>query len=89
MSQFEYIKDIAKYSLDNDQEQLQKTLQALIDYSLRVKKTNFALQLQSILKEAIQRREYGKMAVVTSSRQRLREMDKETENFVIEKLTSD
>ena len=89
MSQFDYIKDIAKYSLDNDQEQLQKTLQALIDYSLRVKKTNFALQLQSILKEAIQRREYGKMAVVTSSRQTLREMDKEIENFVIEKLTSD
>ena len=89
MSQFDYIKDIAKYSLDNDQEQLQKTLQALIDYSLRVKKTNFALQLQSILKEASQRREYGKMAVVTSSRQTLREMDKEIENFVIEKLTSD
>ena len=53
MSQFNYIKDIAKYGLENDQEKLLSVLNELIDYSKKSKKLNFALQLQSILKDAI------------------------------------
>ena len=40
MSQFDYIKDIAKYGLENDQEKLLSVLNELIEYSKKSKKTN-------------------------------------------------
>ena len=66
MSQFDYIKDIAKYSLNNDQDLLRKTLGELIDYSLRTKKTTFALQLQSILKDANRKLNLGEQSNLRS-----------------------
>lgn len=89
MSQFDYIKDIAKYSLDNDQEQLHKVLNDLIDYSLRTKKTNFAIQMQSILKDALRKKEFEGMSIIGSTKHSLREDDKEIQSLIIEKLTSD
>lgn len=52
MSQFDYIKDIAKYGLENDQEKLLTVLNELIEHSKNTKKLNFAIQLQSILKDS-------------------------------------
>jgi AAA+ superfamily predicted ATPase len=89
MSQFDFIKDIAKYSLNNDQDLLRKTLGDLIDYSLRTKKTNFALQLQSILKEAIRKQDLGGMSILGSPKRIQFEEDKEVQDLIIEKLTSD
>lgn len=89
MSQFDYIKDIARYSLNNEPDQLRKVLNDLIDYSLRTKKTNFALQLQSILKDSIRKQDLAGMSVLGSSKQRLSEEDKEIQELIIEKLTSD
>ena len=50
MAQLDYIKDIAKYGLENDQERLLSVLNELIEHSKKTKKLNFAIQLQSILK---------------------------------------
>ncbi len=38
MSQFEYIKDIAKFGLENDQEKLLNVLNELIEHSKKTKK---------------------------------------------------
>jgi len=57
MSQFDYIKDIAKFGLENDQNSLTSVLNQLIDYSKKTKKLNFAIQLQSILKDSIRQQQ--------------------------------
>jgi AAA+ superfamily predicted ATPase len=89
MSQFDFIKDIAKFGLENDQERLLLVLNELIDYSKKTKKTNFAIQLQSILKEAIRNQQTSGLAIVGSEKHLLREEDKEINEFIIEKITSD
>ena len=53
MAQLDYIKDLAKYGLENDQEKLLHVLNELIEHSKNTKKLNFAIQLQSILKDSI------------------------------------
>lgn len=53
MAQLDYIKDIAKYGLENDQERLLSVLNELIEHSKKTKKLNFAIQLQSILKDSL------------------------------------
>lgn len=55
MSQYDYIKEIARYALANDNIRLLDTLYALVDYAQQINKNNFALQLQSIIKEAKRR----------------------------------
>lgn len=89
MSQFDYIKEIAKHGLDNDQEGLLHSLNELIEYSKKTKKTNFALQLQSILKEGIRNRQTTGLSKVGSTQYLMREEDKQLNDFIIEKVTSD
>lgn len=89
MSQFNHIIDIAKYGLSNDQENLLAALNDLIEYSKKTKKINFALQLQSILKETIRTQQKSVLTKVGSDVHFQRIEDKEFNEFVIEKLTSD
>ncbi len=89
MSQFDYIKDIARYGLENDQEQLLDVLNKLIEYSRKTKKVNFALQLQSILKEGLRSQQTKGLAKVGSQKYYLREDDRAINELIIEKLTSD
>lgn len=89
MSQFDYIKDIAKYGLENDQQRLLSVLNELIEYSKKTKKVNFAIQLQSILKEALRNQQNSRLAVVGSQKHVFQEEDREVREFIIEKLTSD
>lgn len=89
MSQFNYIKEIAKHGLENDQEQLLKVLNELIAYSRKTKKVNFALQLQSILKEGLRAQETKGLAKVGSKKYFLQEDNREVNELIIEKLTSD
>lgn len=89
MSQFSHIIDIAKYGLSNDQENLLAALNDLIEYSKKTKKINFALQLQSILKETIRAQQKTVLTKVGSDVHFQRIEDKEYNEFVIEKLTSD
>jgi len=89
MSQFNYIKDIAKFGLENDQQKLLSVLNELIEYSKKTKKVNFALQLQSILKEAIRHQQTSGLTKIGSDVHFQRIEDKEYNEFIIEKLTSD
>jgi len=89
MSQFDYIKDIAKYGLENDQERLLSVLNELIEYSKKTKKVNFAIQLQSILKEAIRHQETSGLTRVGSEIFHRRVEDRELSDLILEKLTSD
>ena len=89
MSQFDYIKDIARYGLENDQEQLLDVLNKLIEHSRKTKKVNFALQLQSILKEGLRSQQNKGLTKVGSQKYYLREDDRAINELIIEKLTSD
>ncbi len=89
MSQFDYIKDIAKYGLENDQEKLLHALNELIEYSRKNKKINFALHLQSILKEGLKTQQTKGLAKVGSQKYLLREEDLSLNELIIEKITSD
>lgn len=89
MSQFDYIKDIAKYGLENDQDKLLSSLNELIDYSKQNKKVNFAIQLQSILRDAIRHHQTSGLTPMGSLKHQIREDDREINEFILEKLTSD
>lgn len=89
MSQSDYIKDIAKYGLENDYEKLLLALNELIDHSKRTKKINFAIQLQSILRDSIRQQQTSGLSIVGSPKHILKEEDKEMSELILEKLTSD
>lgn len=89
MSQFAYIKDIAKYGLENDQEKLLTVLNELIEHSKKSKKINFALQLQSILKDTISQQQSNGLTKVGSETHFQRIEDREVSELILEKLTSD
>ncbi|HYX09797.1 MAG TPA: AAA family ATPase [Bacteroidales bacterium] len=89
MSQYDYIKEITRYALLNDQEQLKEKVRGLIDYSKKINKHNFALELQYILKE-----NWQKQAVNSGSafQNRITEAipieDASLKDLILEKLSS-
>lgn len=89
MSQADLIRDIAKFGLENDQEKLLLVLNELIEHSKKSKKINFALQLQSLLKESIRHQQTSGLTKVGSSQYMMREEDREINEFILEKITSD
>lgn len=89
MSQSDYIKDIAKYGLENDYEKLLHALNELIDHSKKTKKINFAIQLQSILRDSIRQQQTSGLSIVGSPKHILKEEDKEMSELILEKITSD
>lgn len=89
MSQFDYIKEIAKSGLENDQEKLLSVLNDFIEYSKKTKKINFALQLQSILKEATFVQKSNTLTKVGSDNYYNRIDEREVSELILEKLTSD
>lgn len=89
MSQFDYIKDIAKFGLENDQERLLTVLNEFIEHSKKTKKVNFAIQLQSILKEGIRQQKTSNLTKVGSDTYFNRNEDKEYNDLILEKITSD
>lgn len=89
MSQSDYIKNIAKYGLENDQEKLMEVLNELIEYSKQSKKVNFAIQLQSILKESFRQHKDSPLTKVGSDNYFNKLDDRELNDLILEKLTSD
>lgn len=89
MSQSDFIKNLAKYGLENDQEKLLSVLNELIEHSKKTKKINFALQLQSILKDTIRQQHTTTLTKVGSDAYFNKLEDKETSDLILEKLTSD
>lgn len=89
MSQFDYIKEIAKSGLENDQERLLSLLNELIEHSKKTKKLNFAIQLQSILKDSLRHQKTNGLTKVGSDVYLQRVEDKEISELILEKITSD
>ncbi|MFA7408053.1 MAG: ATP-binding protein [Anaerolineaceae bacterium] len=89
MSQQNYIKDIARFGLENDQEKLLSTLAEFIEHNKNSKKVNFALQLQSIIKENLRKQQHSPLQKVGSPSHYQTIQDRETEELILEKLTSD
>lgn len=89
MSQTDFIRNIAKFGLENDQEKLLSTLNDLIEHSKQTKKLNFAIQLQSVVKEAIRQQQTSGIFKVGGSRHTMREEDRELNELILEKVTSD
>lgn len=89
MFKAEQIQDIARYGLENDQEKLVAALNELIEYSKQSKKINFALQLQSLMKDALRRQKTSSLTKVGSDSYFQKLDDREFGDFIIEKLTSE
>ncbi|TXE16333.1 ATP-binding protein [Psychroflexus gondwanensis] len=87
MAQIDHIKDIAKYGLENDRERLLKSLSEFVDFYKDSKKTNLALQLQSLIKDS--QRKTGYLTKVGSDHYFNNQNEKEVNDLVIDKLTSD
>lgn len=89
MSQQDYIKDIARFGLENDQEKLLSTLNEFIEHNKVSKKVNFALQLQSLLKDSLRKQKNSPLQKVGSPSHYQSLQDRETDDLILEKLTSD
>lgn len=89
MSQADFIKDIAKYGLENDREKLISALNELIDHSKKTKKLNFAIQLQSIVKESLRNQSSRTLTKVGSESYYDRIEEREINDLILEKLTSE
>lgn len=89
MPQTDLIKDIAKFGLENDQENLYKSLLDLIEYFKNHKKVNLAIQLQSLVKDALREHATKGMTKVGSPKYLLREEDREVGDLIIDKVTSE
>lgn len=89
MSQFDLIKDLAKYGLENNQEHLLVALNQLVEHSKKTKKINFALQLQSIIRDSIQQTKTSGLTRVGSDAYFQRLDDRETGDLILDKITSD
>jgi AAA+ superfamily predicted ATPase len=89
MTQSDLIKDLAKYGLENDQDKLLIVLNELIDYSKQQRKVNLAIQLQSLLRDAVRQQQSSGLVKVGSLKHQVREDDREVNEFILEKLTSD
>ncbi|KUJ51822.1 AAA family ATPase [Chryseobacterium sp. JAH] len=88
MSQADYIKDIAKYGLENDRSNLLNVLNELIEHSKKTRKVNLAIQLQSILKDSL-KQSNNILTKVGSDSYYNRVEDREFNELILEKITSD
>ena len=86
MGQIDYIKEIAKYGLENDQKNLMDSLQKIISYYKDSKRVNMAMQLQSLVKNA--KRESGQLTRVGSTHYFNQQNQREIDELVIDKLLS-
>jgi len=87
VGQIDYIKNIARYGLENDRENLLKSLNEFIEFYKDSKKINLALQLQSLLKES--NRNSGNLTKVGSDHYFNQQNEREINDLFIDKLKSD
>ena len=89
MSQSTYIKELVKYGLENDQEKFKKALDELVEHSKKTRKTNYALQLQSLLRDSIQQERLKGPTPVGSNTYFARIENKEVNDLILEQITSE
>lgn len=90
MSHYDYIKEITRYALQSDDKRLKEKVQGLIDYSKKINKHNFALELQSILKENWQKQAVNSgPAFHNQITESVPVEDQSLKDLVLEKLSSE
>ena len=67
MTQFDYIKEITRYGLENDRDKLLDAVNEFISYSKKIKKVNFAVQLQTILRDALKNNKQENLGLVANN----------------------
>ena len=87
MGQIDYIKDIAKFGLENDQDGLLESLDRFIAYFRDSRKVNMAMQLQSVVKNA--KRNTGQLTKVGSDHYFNQIAHREIDELVINKVRSE
>ncbi|WP_417558743.1 AAA family ATPase [Mesoflavibacter zeaxanthinifaciens] len=88
MSQADYIKDIAKFGLENNREELLRALNEYIEHSRKTRKVNFALQLQSLIKDSLKSESSGGLFKVGPQSYKVKRNDT-LNDLILEKITSD
>ncbi len=89
MSHYDYIKEITRYALQSDDKRLKEKVQGLIDYSKKINKHNFALELQSILKENRQKQAVNSGPMFQNQiTESVPVEDQSLKDLVLEKLSS-
>lgn len=89
MTQLDYIKDLAKYGLENNQEKLVSVVNELIEYSKTTKKLNLAIELQAFVKDAVKGSRPNTLLKVGSPAYFRNQDERETDELILQKLTSE
>lgn len=84
MSQFDYIKEIARLALANDQNHLREALYDFVDYSQKNNRAKFAAQLQSIIKDSTRKEEIGKLKEIYTNQ----DIDSNSDNIILQTVMS-
>lgn len=87
MSQQNFIKDIVRFGLENNQVKLLDKLNEFVEYNKTTKKINFALQLQSLIKDYT-RKENNRSLKISPPTHYSYTNEKELDDLILEKLTS-
>lgn len=88
MSQTQFIKDVARYALENDQDNLHRALAELINYFRTHNKMPLAMQLQALLRESV-KFQSSPLVKVGSPHYIARQEEKETNDLIIQKFRSE
>lgn len=89
MSQSDLIKQIIQYSLVNDQDNLLNSVNDLVGHFKNTRKTNLALQIQSIVKEARTEKRNNTLVRIDSPDFHARQRENAANDLILEKLRSD
>jgi AAA+ superfamily predicted ATPase len=88
MGQHDYIKDLARYGLQNDQKKLRETLSSFISYSQKGNRASLAMHMQTLLKES-RKNSSNVLSKVGSKTYDSRIADRELQDIILENLQSD
>jgi AAA+ superfamily predicted ATPase len=88
MTQLDYIKDLAKYGLENNQEKLVSVVNDLIEYTKSTKKLNLAIELQGFVKDAVRGTRPNALLKVGSPTYFKNQEEREIDELILQKLTS-
>lgn len=84
MTQGDYIKEIARLALSNDNNRLIELLYDFVSYSQKNNRTKFAIQLQEIIKETGRTEEIGKLREINYRS----DIDNGCEDVILQKVMS-
>jgi len=89
MTQLDFIKDLAKYGLENNREKLLSIVNEIIEYSKNTKKINLAVQLQSYVRDFSKGENDSKLLKVGSPAYFRHQDERDIDELILQRLTSE